>query len=513
MNAIMNVDSKLTKAVIETKYLTAENVWRYRPILRYFYEQHEKIKYWMYKEEVYEELKKNNLFEDYTIDQCKQDLDVLVDWGNLVAMQDTSKVATVEEFRNKQFRYQLSEYSVEIERMTIKLENIFVEGASLEPTLFERIKDEVLRISGMIEEDIKVVGPWWRDLNNDFKRLNQNYQDYIRSFYSLKAEELMRTSEFIAYKDAVIEYLREFVKELQKNFYIIEKNLKNLKKTTVKKLLTKALEYEKSIPRLENEVTSEQLQENIEGRWDNFRDWFLGGEYTESEAVKLFEITNEIIRKITRFASQIIENRNSAANRKEEYKKLCEMFLTCQDIEEAHKLSSLTFGIFRTRHIKANINRETDSINSGIFDETPVELKIKPRVRYYREKSRRTPIKDKSKRKKQLLKKYISERKQEKEVMDSYINNDIIELSKLPVIPSHVRITLLKWIGKATSAPDNTGKTEDGKEFKLIKPIYGKRCTLKCEDGNLQMPAYKIKFKNLIVKTNDTRKESVESVV
>lgn len=55
----------------------------------------------------------------------------------------------IEEFRNKQFRYQLSEYSVEIERMTIKLENIFVEGASLEPTLFERIKDEVLKFASM----------------------------------------------------------------------------------------------------------------------------------------------------------------------------------------------------------------------------------------------------------------------------------------------------------------------------------------------------------------------------
>lgn len=509
----MNIDSKLTKAVIETKYLTAENVWRYRPILRYFYEQYEKIKYWMYKEEVYKELKKNELFKDYTIDQCKQDLDVLLEWGNLVAMQDTSKAATVEEFRNKQFRYQLSEYSVEIERMTIKLENIFVEGASLEPTLFERIKDQILKFSSIAEEDIKVVGPWWRDLNTDFKRLNQNYQDYIRSFYSLKAEELMRTREFIAYKDAVIDYLREFVRELQKNFYIIEETIKKLNETQVKKLLKKAWEYEKSIPRLDNEVTDEQLQENIAGRWKNFRDWFLGGEYAESEAVKLFEITNEIIRKITRFASQIIENRNSAANRKEEYRKLCELFLACQDMDEADKLSSLTFGIFRTRHIKANINRETDSINSGIFDEPAVELKIKPRVRHYREKSRRTPIEDKSTKKKKLLKKYIRERKQEQAVMDSYINNNIIDFTRLPVIPSHVRITLLKWIGKATASLDNTGKTEDGREFKLNEPKYGERCILKCEDGNLQMPAYKIEFKNMIIESNQPEKEFAQNIV
>ena len=38
----------------------------------------------------------------------------------------------------------------------------------------------------MVNEDERNVGSWWNSLNNDFKRLNQNYQDYIRDLYSLK---------------------------------------------------------------------------------------------------------------------------------------------------------------------------------------------------------------------------------------------------------------------------------------------------------------------------------------
>ncbi|MBZ4646088.1 MAG: hypothetical protein JG777_1577 [Clostridia bacterium] len=490
----MEINTKLTKPITETKYLAAENSWRYRPILRFFYLQYEKIKYWMYKEEVYEELKKHEIFKEYTIDQCKQDLDVLVEWGNLIPVQDTSKAATVEEFKNKQFRYQLSEYSVEIERMTIKLENLFVEGASLEPTLFERIKDEIMKLNSMVNADVKIVGAWWRDLNTDFKRLNQNYQDYIRSFHSLKAEELMKTREFIAYKDAIIEYLREFVKELQKTSYTIEEMLKNLQDDTVKKVLSKVLEYEKSIPRIDMEIPQDDLYENIQGRWINFRNWFLGTGTSESEVVKLFEITNEIIRKITRFASQIVESRNSAANRKEEYKKLCEMFLACKDMDEAHKLSSLAFGIFNTRHIKGDITRQTDSINSGVFDEEPFVIEVKPRVRNYREKSSRNPIVDKTERKQKLLEQYIWTREKEQEVMASYIDQSHIEFSKLPKIQSHVRTTLLKWVGKAIASPYHTAKTEDGRIFKLILPKKGERCILQCEDGNLEMPAYIIEF-------------------
>ncbi len=60
--------------------------------------------------------------------------------GNLVTIQDTRKVATIEEFKNKKFRYQLSEATVvEIERMVIRVENLFIESSSLEPTLLERL--------------------------------------------------------------------------------------------------------------------------------------------------------------------------------------------------------------------------------------------------------------------------------------------------------------------------------------------------------------------------------------
>lgn len=490
----MDVTSKLIKPITETKYLTAENCWRYRPILRYFFLQYEKIRYWMYKEEIFDALKSNPHFEGYTMEQCRQDLDVLVEWGNLVPVQDTSRASTVEEFKNKQFRYQLSEYAVEIERLTTRLENIFAEGASLEPTLFERIKDHVLEITAMADSDIKTVGTWWRDLNNDFKRLNQNYQDYMRSFHSLGAEELMKTREFIVYKDSIIEYLREFVKGLQRNAPSIEETLRSISEEAVRQVISKAFEDEKSIPRIDVEFTDNMLYENISGRWESFRDWFLGAEGRESEVVRLLEITNDIIRRITRYASQIAESRNSAANRKEEYKKLCNLFLSCKDVEEAHTLSSLAFGISNTKHIRGNFVRETESINSGVYDEEPDYVEIKPRVRTYREKAVRSGIPDKTERKRRMMQEYIRNMEQEKAIMESYVENQAIEIAKLPVIPSHVRITLLKWIARASASADYQAKIEDGRMVTLQLPSKGQRCILRCEDGHLEMPAYILKF-------------------
>lgn len=492
----MDINSKLIKQIDETRYLTAENAWRYRTILRFFYLQYEKMKYWMYKEDVYEELEKHEEFRDYTIDLLKQDLDVLITWKNLVPIQDTSRVTTVEEFKNKQFRYRISEYSVEIERMTIKLENLFIENASLEPSLLERIREELEKFKDMSNEDEKTVGAWWRSLNDDFKRLNQNYQDYIGVFYSLKAEEMMKTREFLVYKEKFIDYLRDFIKGLQYNVSALESVIMAIEPEEENSVIEKIFHYEKSIPRLDNEVPDYEILDNIRGKWQSIKGWFTAAGGSESEASRLLDTTNEIIRKITRYAAQIAESRNSAANRKEEYKKLAKMFIACESMEEAHKLSALSFGIFNMRHMRVNGERKTESINSGIYDEEPFEYIIKPRIRNYREKAIRNPIKSNSERKSQMLERVMLERQEEREILESYIVDNLIRFERLPVIEAHVRATLLKWLTKGINSPDMSAKTEHGRKYVIIPPKdLNCTCRVECTDGTFTMPAYTILFK------------------
>ena len=123
----MKIQEKMRKPMLEARYLNVENTDRYRPIIRLFYLKYEKLKYWMYQEDVFEELKEDPYFQEYTMEQCQQDLAALASWGNLLTIQDTRKVTTIEEFKNKKFRYQLSETAVEVERMVIRIENLLIE--------------------------------------------------------------------------------------------------------------------------------------------------------------------------------------------------------------------------------------------------------------------------------------------------------------------------------------------------------------------------------------------------
>ena len=66
----MKIQEKMRKPMLEAKYLNVENTDRYRPIIRLFYLKYEKLKYWMYQEEVFEELKEDPYFQEYTMEKC-----------------------------------------------------------------------------------------------------------------------------------------------------------------------------------------------------------------------------------------------------------------------------------------------------------------------------------------------------------------------------------------------------------------------------------------------------------
>ena len=491
----MQVSDKSIKPLTEVKYLNADNVSRYRCIMRIFFENYEKLKYWMYQEDIYEEMIKDPFFADYRPEQCQQDLAMLVEWKNLNTIQDTRNVATIEEFKNKKYRYQMSEYSVEIERLVLRLENLFIEGASLEPTLLERIRREIERVPEMTELDDNTVYTWWSDLNNDFVRLNQNYQDYIRDLNSVKAEEMMRTNEFLVFKDRLVEYLRSFVKGLQRNVGVIEENLRVQKEEVWEIIFEKIINYELLIPRMEvEEITRPMIEQKIRGRFQSIYNWFVGAEGTENEAGKLFDATNEIIRRITRYAAQLSEKNALGANRKEEYKKVAELFLRCRDMSEAHKMSAMVFGLEQSYHLAGELIRETDSMNQGVYEEAPLQISLKPRVRTYREKSKRSGIRETTEQKRETRRKLLQQQKEEMQKLQQLEKNGRIDFAELPVLEPRIREILLKWLSDAMEDTDFTARTDDGRRYVLDRSRVGEKCIVHCEDGNFTMPRMAIVF-------------------
>lgn len=488
----MKINDKLMKPLLEVNYLRAENVERYRVIIRYFYEEHEKIHYWMHKEDIYDAMIKTGLFPDYTMEMCQSDLNQLTSWKNLTAMQDTTKVMTIEEFKNRKYRYQLSDYTIEIERMTIRLENLEVEGASLEPTLLERIHARICEIREICQKDAIDVSSWWNDLNNDFIRLNRNYQDYIRTLNSARAEEMMKTHEFLIFKDQIIQYLRNFVKGLQEQAMVLEEYIREVDDITLNTIFSKVCEYELSIPRIDRKLTEKEIYDNIKGRWQSIYNWFVGDQ-KESEVERMSDITNDIIRRITRYAQQIGEMHNMGANRKEEYRHLAKIFGMCENMNEAHKMSAMVFGVDTCLHLK-NLNiRETDSIDSGVYDEEPTYYDLEPRIRVIKNKGKRIPAKDYTLEKEIQRQQQLDRIKNDQMIISNLMKDNTISFSELPKIEAYTRKLLLNLLSRGLADTAHTGKSEWGADYR-IDDSSQEICEVKCDDGNFFMPSFRIRF-------------------
>ncbi|MGF7186532.1 uncharacterized protein (TIGR02677 family) [Desulfitispora alkaliphila] len=490
------MQSSLLKKVKEASYLTAEKTWSYRPILRYFYIQHERMREFLFPEEIYEHLRQFEQFKDYSMESLHQDLSALTSWGNLIARQELGNAKTVEEFKKKRFRYQCTPYTVEFERMLMQLEQIGENfGGSLEKTQFERLYQVLTKISSIVKGDLRETdeecSQMWEDVMTYFRQITQNTSDYIAYINSEEVADRMQTDAFLVYKDQFTTYLRDFIIALQQTALQTQDLLSYLTTRELHSFFQQVLRHQQQTFRFDKGENLDHLEELIE-RWTNLKAWFLGNEHRESEFEMLQNRTSEAIRRITRIVQRLGERQQQFRSRKKDYLHLAKWFDEMTSIEEAHKLSSVAFGVFHTRHLYLE-HIPTDDIYLDIWEEAPMEYKTKPRIRQYGEKTRANAIDDNQHEKEEMRRLHLKQRRYEQKVVEQYINGDEIKIKDLPTVEPHVRKLLLSWIGKAMVRADRTVKTEFGSRVKIILNS-NERTLLKSEDGTLEMPHVTFKF-------------------
>ena len=302
---------------------------------------------------------------------------------------------------------------------------------------------------------------------------------------------VIHADEYCSVQEHVIINFINFIFQMSITNMYIQNPPKNIREQ-IYRTFDKSIIHETQQPYLE--VSKEMIEQKIQGRYQNIYDWFVENEGQENEAGKLFDATNDIIRRITRYAAQLSEKNALGANRKEEYRKVAELFLRCQNVEEAHKMSAMVFGMECPQHLAGELIRETDSMNIGVYEEQPMEITLKPRVRTYREKSRRSAIRESAEQKQETRRKLLEQQKKETEKLRALEVDGKIYFDKLPVLEPRIREILLKWLSDAMESADFSARTDDGRRYILDRSQAGENCVVHCEDGNFTMPKLSIVF-------------------
>ncbi|WP_059103514.1 TIGR02677 family protein [Shouchella shacheensis] len=480
------------KKVLEATYLSTDKTPKYRAILRFFYQEHERLREFLMPEEVLEHLHQYEEFREYDLEELQTDLSSLVKWRNLIAHQESGKVQTIEEFKKKRFRYQVTPYTVEFERMLVQFEtNSEQFSGSLEKTQFERFYEILEKISGE-EKRAEESAQLWDDLLTYFKKITQNTSDYFAYLRSEDATEQMKSDAFFHYKDQFTMYLREFILHLQRTAAGIQDVMISLDRKKMRAFFTKVTEHEEQVFRFEKTFTREEMVEELEATWLNVKAWFLGNGSGESQYENVLLQTNEAIRKMTRIIQRLGERSQIQHSRKDDYVHLAKWFLSFDKLQDAHKLSSVVFGLKHTKHLYSD-HLPTDDIYVDVWEEEAMVHERMPITRSYREKTRTSASEDKEAEKEKTIEDYLQKLAHETALIHQYLDGESIDLEKVPEVEPFVRKTFLLWIGKAMAKKDQEIKTEFGDRV-YVELDQARSIHLKAKDGTLEMPAARFHF-------------------
>lgn len=486
------------EAVKAFKYATEEKAPTYRAIIRFLYEQHERFKNYSTTGEILTFLKKNNFVDhDYTEDNLYLDLKTLQNWECVLSREDKEKVNSIEEFKRKRLKFQITQLATEIEGILKRLDELD-DGltGSLRGRDFERINKYLTEFSkaNLGSDSNELLHEKWTNIINSLDGLRRDSTNYLAHLKSEQAEELFKTKEFLLYKEKFTDYLNKFILSMKQNRYKISWTIKKIPDSFVNEYIDRLTEYFSSIPSIDGrKFDVNRNRRLLRERWLELKYWFVRGGDEDCDVDVLLRETEKSIQLLSRYALRLSEIKSSNRNRKEDYRTLACMFQKCEDIKEAHALSACCFGVFHTKHIVGG-EKLTDTTDSEIWDESPTPIVTPPKVKNYnREKRTKSYVKVSEEEKKRKLDAVIEERNKELETLKSLAKNKKIVLSELGTIEPFVRKTLLKWITKASTSKSKKGKTEFGIDYS-ITINKNKSIKLRCTDGVMRLPDVEMHF-------------------
>jgi len=470
-------------------YLNADNVDRYRRIMHFCYQQNQRMNNLLYKADILEGVRQTGLL-GYDADQLDLDLASLTEWGNLTARQEMSQPRTIEEFKNKFFRYQISTVGIAIEELVNSLPNEDENDNDLDAHMFERLLETLQKLE---TSDGKIILDVWDDLLTRFDKVRKNATGYVLYLTSSKIEDLMQTTAFLAYKVKFVQYLRAFIRKMQQTSASIQNALKKSDMTKIEGIVQLKIKIEAKKPTF-NLKDSVEIRTQVNATWQSICHWFIDQENRPSEYTNLIEQTNEAISRVTGIIQTITESNQQHRSRSKDYLQIAEWFQRIVDntdnenlkVSETSKLASLLFGFENTKHIQTE-NMEVSNQLDDLWDiEVPLML-LNSKSRKNRVRTVSKPFKLEPEKQAMIKQQYQEQLQQNRDIWNKYLQNDVMELSEYKVLPQELRHDLIRYFSRSMMVQSHQVRTKMGWIFE-ISVDFNTIITIDFSDGKLTMP-------------------------
>ena len=254
---------------------------------------------------------------------------------------------------------------------------------------------------------------------------------------------------------------------------------------------------EQEVPTMD-QITREEVAEQLAGEMTALKDWFIGSGQRPSEYENLMEQTNQMITKMTGLIYYFGQEFRQYQSRKKDYLHIAKWFAKAENLAEAQKMYAGIFGLEHGRNFYVSEGSVATSVRDSTWELEPGIIFLAKRGRGARMERKATAVKTDPEAQAQRQADYLKKINEKQARIEAYFTKGRLDFANAPVLDGDSRKVFLRWISGAVAQNPGTTKepsgvisqtyrTELNYEVKItINPSH--RITVACLDGDLQMP-------------------------
>ncbi|GAB7033703.1 TIGR02677 family protein [Streptomyces platensis subsp. malvinus] len=396
-------------------HLTAPNSALYRDVMGAFLAAKERFAVHLRPEDVQAALPPQR--RPAALDAVVKALDSLVEWGNLRADPDTSRVTAVEDFYRKRFIYQLTQAGEAAEQALSAYDEALGRRGALQAVALHDIVTQLRALlviaaeRGEGQPDAAKAHLALSTLTGRFEALAENARAFMGSLQRTIDLHGVEVEVFLAYKDRLIQYLERFIQDLITlggRIALLIGELDEQGRVGALLRLAAAREAADAAPD-EAESAEARAYARWAAKWAGLAAWFVSADGRESQARLLRGRALGAIPQLLAVVRQLNERRAGRSDRSADFRTLARWFAEAPDDAARHRLWRAAFGLYPARHLTVDADTLAERTAHPVAASTPwaeaEPLRMSPQLRRtgsYERRGKPRKVQDRSEPRRQL---------------------------------------------------------------------------------------------------------------
>jgi uncharacterized protein (TIGR02677 family) len=472
-----------------------------REIMRVFLKRSREYRYQLTAQEVLESVRAS-FDPDYTLEDCRGDLDRLVGWSNLATLHDTSRVTSIADFRSPVLRYQATSGAIEIEAFLSEHARVGASEGGLHQGDLPRLWEALEQLDRWLREDPRTRTPerrlaiaeQWRDAFSIWEKVTNDAAQYLGSM-NRSAQQAVSLETYLAYKSIVVTYVQSFAQQLTLYSQRISGLLDEWKQIAVRAVLLEILAS--SPPPLQPLAESVEARqawlEDVRHQVEALEQWFIN----DNNAELFRRAAHDAIEKVVHRAHALAAAMRPHTDYVTQLQNLATQFQALDDLETAQQLFASAFANTLPIHLSEGMSGSPSAADDPGARKTwlapPTVIRnIRPINKGTSERVAEQPMRTDRDALANLRAQYEAELTARRRRFARLFSSPLLDLATLKSITPEERALLTEILDACLSNPDHEYVAQDGSIIRLLNSDEQQFAALQASDGILILPRYRL---------------------